>query len=196
MGLDCKSLNLSTTWATDVSRVQHARLSESLQILVIQTTSSPQEASRVSFLCFQSVSILWDLKVSVAQSCLILCNHMDSSLLFSTVHGILQARILEWVAIPFLRGFSKHRNQTQVSCFAGKFFTNWATMEALLTLFPSILWHFLFTLYIVVFCSYLPGSKGALWHQEWQCLSTVSMSINLECLVQMFAWVFPINSFI
>ena len=47
-----------------------------------------------------------------------------------TVHGILQARILEWVAFPFSRGPSQPRDQTQVSCTAGGFFTSWATREA------------------------------------------------------------------
>ena len=42
-----------------------------------------------------------------------------------TVHGILQARILEWVAFPFSRGSSQPREQTQVSCFAGRFFANY-----------------------------------------------------------------------
>ena len=47
-----------------------------------------------------------------------------------TVHGILQDRILKWVAVPFSRGSSQPRGQTQVSCIAGKFFTSWATKEA------------------------------------------------------------------
>ena len=47
-----------------------------------------------------------------------------------TVHEILQARILEWVAYPFSRGSSQPRDQTQVSCIAGGFFTSWATREA------------------------------------------------------------------
>ena len=47
-----------------------------------------------------------------------------------TVHGILQARILEWVAFPFSRGSSQPRDQTQVSCIAGGFFISWATREA------------------------------------------------------------------
>ena len=46
------------------------------------------------------------------------------------VHGILQARILEWVAIPFSRGSSKPRDQTQVFCITGGFFTSWATRES------------------------------------------------------------------
>ena len=48
----------------------------------------------------------------------------------SLVHGILQARILEWVAFPFSRGSSQHRDQTQASHTAGWFFTSWATREA------------------------------------------------------------------
>ena len=46
------------------------------------------------------------------------------------VHGILQARILEWVAVPFSRGSSQPRDQTQVSHIAGGFFTRWATGES------------------------------------------------------------------
>ena len=47
-----------------------------------------------------------------------------------TVHVILQARILEWVAFPFSRVSSQPRDRTQVSCIAGRFFTSWATREA------------------------------------------------------------------
>ena len=64
-------------------------------------------------------------ELKVAQSCLTLCDPMDY-----TVHGILQARILEWVAFPFSKGSSQPRDQTQVSCIAGGFFTRWATREA------------------------------------------------------------------
>ena len=46
-----------------------------------------------------------------------------------TVHGILQAKILEWVAFPFSKGSSQPRDQTQVSRIAGGFFTGWATRE-------------------------------------------------------------------
>ena len=61
--------------------------------------------------------------VLVAPSCLTLCNYVDNSPLGSSVHGILQARILEWVAIPFSKGFSQPRNQSWVSCIAGRLFT-------------------------------------------------------------------------
>ena len=64
--------------------------------------------------------------VWVTQSCLTLCDPMDCSSPGSSVHGILQARILELVAISFSRGSSWSRNQTQVSCIAGRFFTIWA----------------------------------------------------------------------
>ena len=70
------------------------------------------------------VSILY-MKMKVTQLCLILCNSMDYA-----AHGILQARILEWVAFPFSRWSSQSRNQTQVSLIAGRFFTSWATREA------------------------------------------------------------------
>ena len=50
----------------------------------------------------------------------------------SSVHGVLQARKLEWVTIPFSRGFSWPRDQTWVSYIARRFFTIWATREALL----------------------------------------------------------------
>ena len=61
--------------------------------------------------------------VLVIQSRPTLCSPMDYSLQGSSVHGILQARILEWVAIPFSSGSSPTRDQTQVSCLAGRFFT-------------------------------------------------------------------------
>ena len=61
------------------------------------------------------------LKVKVAQSCLTLCDPVDYR-----VYGILQARILEWVAIPFFRGSSQCRDRTQVSHTGDGFFTNWA----------------------------------------------------------------------
>ena len=61
------------------------------------------------------------MKVKVAQSCSTLCNPMNY-----TVHGILEARILEWVAFPFSRGSSQPRYRTQVSHIAGRFFTSWA----------------------------------------------------------------------
>ena len=64
------------------------------------------------------------VKVKIPQLCPVLCNPMDCSLSGSSVHGILQARILEWVASPFSRGSSQPRSRTGVSCIAGRFFTS------------------------------------------------------------------------
>ena len=66
----------------------------------------------------------------VIQSCLTLCSPMHCSLPGSSVCGILQARVLEWVAIPFSRVSIKPRDWTRVSCIAGRFFTTWATRES------------------------------------------------------------------
>ena len=66
----------------------------------------------------------------VAQSCLTVCVPVECSLPGSTIHGILQSRTLEWVAIPSSRGSSRPRDWTQVSCTAGRRFTVWATREA------------------------------------------------------------------
>ena len=68
--------------------------------------------------------------VLVAQSCLTLWDPMEGSSPGSSVHGILQARIVDWVAIPFSRGSSQPRDWNCVSCAADRFFTVWATREA------------------------------------------------------------------
>ena len=73
------------------------------------------------------------MKVLLAQSCPTLCDPMNCSPPGSSVHGILQARIMEWVAIAFSRGSSWPRGQTRVSHIAGKFVTIWATRETWLT---------------------------------------------------------------
>ena len=69
-------------------------------------------------------------KVLVSRLCPTLCNPLDCSLPGSSVHGILQARILAWVAISFSRESSQPRKWTQDSRTAGIFFTVWATREA------------------------------------------------------------------
>ena len=73
---------------------------------------------------YSIVIAVWS-EVKVIQLCPTLCHPMDY-----TVHGILQARILEWVTFPFSRGCSQPRDRTQVSCTAGRVFTSWATKEA------------------------------------------------------------------
>ena len=70
------------------------------------------------------------MKVKGAQSCPDLCDLTGCSPPGSSVHGILQARVLEWVAMPFSRGAPQPRHRTWVSCFAGRLFANWTTREA------------------------------------------------------------------
>ena len=96
-----------------------------------------------NFWWIESICVLWEknmmgpfllliystlndsLKVKIVQPCMALCNPMNY-----TVHGIIQARILEWAAFPFSRGSSQPRAWTQVSCIADRFFTVWANREA------------------------------------------------------------------
>ena len=70
-------------------------------------------------------ALLYSLLVLVTKLCPSLCDPMDCSPPGSSAHEILQARILEWVAILLSRGSSPLRNQTQGSCVAGIFFTIW-----------------------------------------------------------------------
>ena len=78
-----------------------------------------------------SYSCLSSCKREVAQSCPTLCDTMDCSLPGSSVHEILQARVLEWVATPSSTGSSQPRDRTQVSRIAGRCFTVRTTREAL-----------------------------------------------------------------
>ena len=66
----------------------------------------------------------------VAQSCPTLCDRIDCSPPGSSIQGIFQTRVLDWVAISFSRGSSWPRDWTQVSHIAGRHFTVWATREA------------------------------------------------------------------
>ena len=74
------------------------------------------------------ITLSWKVTVKVAQLCPNLCDPMDYRY---RDHGLLQARILEWVAVPFCRGSSQPRDRTQVPHIAVVFFTSWATREAL-----------------------------------------------------------------
>ena len=75
---------------------------------------------------------LYGVKVKVTQSCLTLWDPMDHGPPGSSVCGILQARILEWAAMPFSSGSFRPWDQTWVFLTAGRFFTVWATWECLL----------------------------------------------------------------
>ena len=85
------------------------------------------------YLTFESES-----EIEVSQLCPPLCDPMDCGPPGSSVHWILQARILEWVVISFSRGSSQPKDQTQVSRTAGRLFTVWATGDSL-TLYACII---------------------------------------------------------
>ena len=72
----------------------------------------------------------YTLRCIVTKSCLPLCDPMNYSMPGSTVHGIFQARIMEWVAISFSRGSSQPRYQTCISCIGRRIIYHWATWEA------------------------------------------------------------------
>ena len=76
--------------------------------------------------------IMLESESEVAQSCTTLFDPMDGSLPRSSIHGIFQAKVLEWVAISFSRGSSQPRDQTWVSHIVGRHFTIWATREVML----------------------------------------------------------------
>ena len=89
------------------------------------TSSHKRAEGRISKLKDRIIEMIGSekSKSEVTQLCLTLCDPMDCSLSGSSVHRILQARILEWVAISFSRGSSQPRDQTQVYRIAGRRFT-------------------------------------------------------------------------
>ena len=124
MSLSCSSMSLS--WK--VGSWPPGNLAENLGLLICK-------------LCL--------MKVLVTQSCLTLGDPMDCSLPGSSIHGIFQARIQEPGAMPFSRGSFRPRDQTQVFCLAGRFFTIWDTREA-----PDAWWR-------------TSNSLWSLWVQTW-----------------------------
>ena len=97
----------------------------SLKLLQRRSESNPK-VDKTIYVSKELYCIWKKVEVLIAQSCPTLCNPMNCSPPASSIHGILQARILEWVAISCSRGPSWSRDQTQVSSTAGRFFTNWA----------------------------------------------------------------------
>ena len=105
-------------------------------VTCLQSQSPPSQS------CFISLSPLSHcMCTKLLQSCLTLCDPMDCSLPHSSVHGILQARILEWVAMSSSRGRSWPRNGTLISCISCipvRLFIHWPTSEVpILRLFQS-----------------------------------------------------------
>ena len=135
----------SSLWGSSVHGVSQARILEWVAIPFSRGLSRPRDWTCISCTGRQVLYHLCHLGspyiyiyiyiymcvcvcvcVLFTQSCLTLCNPMDYSPPSSSVHGILQARILEWVAIPFSRGLSQPRDWNWVSWIAGRFFTIWA----------------------------------------------------------------------
>ena len=128
-------------------------------------------------------SWVWVSECEVAQSCPTLCDPMDCSLPGSSVHGIFQARVLEWVAISFSRGSSQPRDWTRVSRFAGRRFTVWATGK------PSVIHTFPFDncfLFVWTLSHSLTSSQWditALLNMSFTCSETLSGYPLLTCLI-------------
>ena len=131
----------------------------------------------------------------VAQSCPILCDPMDYDLPSSSVHGILQARVLEWVAISFSRGSSWPRDWTWVSHILGRCFTIWATREAKLRkdlLIPSFLRIFIRNECWILLNYFSESIEMIIWHFfilviKMNCvLKQTCLSRIISCLVMMY----------
>ena len=118
-------------------------------------------------LSFHSTLRACESESEVAQSCPTLCDPMDCSLPGSLVHGIFQARILEWAAISFSRGSSQPRDWTRVSRIAGRRFTVWAISRVQLFVTPwTVAYH-------------TPPSMGFSRQKCWSGLPFLKMVQNL-----------------
>ena len=102
----------------------------------------------------------------VAQSCPTLCNPMDCSIAGSSFHGILQARVLEWVAISFSRGSSWPRDLTHISCISRQILYHWATMEAPIVCIKK--WKIMRTILTILTYNSLCIIFSSLRRRQWQ----------------------------
>ena len=154
--------------------------------------------SSIDYMCstLTCIVLVWHgIKESeVPQLCLTLCDPMDCSLPGSSVRGILQARVLEWVAISFSRGSSQFRDRTWVSHIANRCFTIWATREALTSLKAGDNWkvnplqaHFFSLLHVLVAHSRPPAVLTiititvSLWHFSVSFYSFLLQDTSLHC---------------
>ena len=121
---------------SSVPGILQSRILERVAISSFRGSSRPRERSPVSYVFCVSRQIFYHWAIWEALTHSVKWKSLSHVWLFATpwsntVHGILQVRILEWVAMPFSRGSFWPRDWTQVSCIAGEFFTSWATREAL-----------------------------------------------------------------
>ena len=129
----------------------HARILECIAILFSRRSFQPRDQTWVSWISGQHHHLSYQgtyitkVKSEVAQLCLTLCDPMDYSPPGSSIHGIFQVRLLEWVAISFCRGSSWPRDWNWVSHITDRHFTVWTTREAsyitkrLIQILPSTL---------------------------------------------------------
>ena len=118
--------------------LQHCLLSDpkphsTLEVWPVRGAQNTRRWAGIACIYCLKYLVVTQQKVKV-KSCQTLCDPVDCSPPGSSVHGILQARILEWVAISFSRGSSQLRDWTRVSCFAGRRFILWATREPTISL--------------------------------------------------------------
>ena len=121
-----------TSWQIDGKTVVTVTDFIFLGSKIIADGDCSHEIKRRLFLGIKAMTNLKEGEVS--QLCLTLCNTVDCSLPCSSVHGIFQARILEWLAISFSSGSSQPRDRTQVSHIAGRLLTVWATRDVMTNL--------------------------------------------------------------
>ena len=119
--------------------------------------------------------------VGCSESCTTVCSPTDCSPVGFSVHEILQARILEWVAISYSRGSSQPKDWTQVSCIAGRFFIDWATREApwthgLLSIFNMIL-RTLMALFHLGYKKMRLTERGMLWSSTYHWMISESQEL-------------------
>jgi len=117
----------SQTWLSDWTELIHMHVLQILSpkihsVLLLISTPIKSTLFQVNILCDQVTE-------SITQLCSTLFGPMGCGPTGSPVHGILQAKILEWVTIPFSRGCSWPRDQTQDSCISGRFFIVWSTLD-------------------------------------------------------------------
>ena len=128
---------------------------------------------------FFGISI-WGIVLLIAQSCPTLYNPTDWRPPGSSVHGILQARAMEWILIPFSRGSSWPRDQTWVSCIAGRFFTIWATGKPYLGNRHGLIWCWISCL----------GNRSRSFYYLWGCTKVLNFTLFVDYESYLISWGF------
>ena len=154
-----------------LSSISHMRLNPVTEILKVPFTCHVYLPKKFS-MC---------MCMLVAQSCPSLCNSTDCSPPGFSVHGILQARIMGWIAIPFSRGSSWPRGQTLVSCIAGRFFTIWATGKSFSMYMDDTYWEYMpknTKTSEFFFDNYIKGNSWGLERQKYSLEKEKKISKN------------------